>query len=440
MIRAMLGAAAVCCASLVSGAALAATPPDQVDESFLAHAKVLLEARAPDFKGFGPQVANVDSLVNFTGSFVARGLDGNGNFNRHWPWAMVGNSPAAGGTTRIDAPIFPVSVRLLDENGHQRYVNGERLFLPADHLVETLLDSPIFSNSLYSSSSEPTQFTDALMRAEFWSRGMAQDWHTLLVPHVKEEHVISVPKGLYRFALNHDGSCCRFILIDINEFLNLLFPPTFPFDNSTVIGDAELEGDMTTKTIATLLFGDVYLYFGDPSVPGNCCVLGFHTFDFEPGVPENGNVQRAYVMNYSSWSSPGLFGNAFVDATAVSHEMSELFNDPLVGAFSISGGACGAPGQPTCLDTTPWWLAPNGNCQNNLETGDVIEGLPNATIPITTHGFTYHPQNEALLQWFEFRDDSDALGGAFSFPDPSVLTGPSVPQQVGCTGPLHLDD
>jgi hypothetical protein len=439
MIRAMLGGAAVCCASLLTGAALAAPPPDQVDVSILAHAKVSLDARDPDFKGFGPQIGNVDTLANFTGSFHTRGLDPNGILTRNWPWAMVGNSPAAGGTTHLDNPIIPVSIRLLDASGHQRYLNGHRLFLGGGRNVEPLLHSPLYTNSAYSSSSDPTQLTDAVYRAQFWSR-MAQDWHTLLVPQVKEARVISVPYGLYRFALNADGSCCRFILIDVNEFFNLLFPPTFPFDNSTVIGDAELEGDMTTKTIATLLFGDVYLYFGDPSIPGNCCILGFHSFDFEPGVPANGNVQRAYVMNYTSWISPGLFGNAFVDVTAASHEMNELFNDPLVGAFSTAGGACGLPGQPECVDTTPWWLAPNGLCQNNLETGDVIEGLPDATTAIVTHGFTYHPQNEALLQWFEFREDSDAIGGAYSYPDPSVLVRPSIPQQVGCTGPLHLDD
>jgi hypothetical protein len=53
-----------------------------------------------------------------------------------------------------------------------------------------------------------------------------------------------------------------------------------------------------------------------------------------------------------------------------------------------------------------------------------------------THGVTYHPQNEALLQWFSFHHHSDALDGAFSYPDPSVLPGPPVRQQVGCAGPL----
>ena len=81
---------------------------------------------------------------------------------------------------------------------------------------------------------------------------------------------------------------------------------------------------------------------------------------------------------------------------------------------------------------TPWWLSPNGNCQNNLEDGDVIEGLPNATFPMTMNGFTYHPQNEALLQWFEFESPSSALGGAYSYPNANTLTQLSAPQNVNC--------
>ena len=48
------------------------------------------------------------------------------------------------------------------------------------------------------------------------------------------------------------------------------------------------------------------------------------------------------------------------------------------------------------------------------------------------NGFTYHPQNEALLHWFEFEAPSDDYKGAYSFPNRSVLTSPSAPQNAGC--------
>src|SRR5439155_1588453 len=97
------------------------------------------------------------------------------------------------------------------------------------------------------------------------------------------------------------------------------------------------------------------------------CVLGFHTYDFEPGDASNGFRERRYVLNYSSWISPGLFGPGFEDITALSHEVTESLNDPFVGSDGVHG-------------ITPWWLSQNGNCQNDLEVGDVIEGLPDATI------------------------------------------------------------
>ena len=108
-----------------------------------------------------------------------------------------------------------------------------------------------------------------------------------------------------------------------------------------------------------------------------------------------------------------------VYAHTLSHEIAETFNDP----FVVSDGV---------HNLTPWWLSPNGNCQDDLETGDVIEGLPNSTFPVTLNGFTYHPQNEALLQWFQFQTPSDALGGAYSYPNTSLLTHVSALQKAQC--------
>jgi hypothetical protein len=100
--------------------------------------------------------------------------------------------------------------------------------------------------------------------------------------------------------------------------------------------------------------------------------------------------------------------------------MSETFADPFVVSDGIHG-------------LTPWWLSPNGNCQNTMEVGDVIENLPNGVYSVALNGFTYHPQNEALMQWFDTGQPSDALDGAFSYPDTSVLTSPATFQNVNCT-------
>lgn len=374
-------------------------------------------------------IFGIDSLVNFNGHYFVDGFDPNGNPNRHWYFNTVGNPPQLGGSTLINAPVVPVSVDLRDANGNPRFVGGNRLMSDPTPFVAPTLNSPVFQPFSYTSSDVPTQFTDAVQRAEYFNKAKS-DWHTLLVPSLKTMRVMAInqdPNCLkpignppqpghcnYRFSLNADGTCCRFILVDIDVFANLLFPAT-EADTTTPIGAAEHAGEMTTKDMSSFLFPNTFLYF---QTTADCCVLGFHTFDVEPGDASNGNQFRLFVVDYSSWISKGLFGS-FQDVTALSHEIAEAYNDPFVAAIGTN-------------NITPWWLAPNGLCQDNLETGDVIEGLKKAVFPITMNGFTYHPQNEALLQWFEFQQPSDALGGAYSYPDTTVLTGPSTLQKANC--------
>jgi hypothetical protein len=371
----------------------------------------------------------IDSVANWSSYFYYPGVDGNGFPQFTWDYTMVGNSPftqgnqgqgnegngngdSNGQSTSIGAPVVAVNLDLRDSNGKKYF------YLDATKYVRPVLSSPVFSNSFYSSSDEPTQFTDAIQRAEFFHKASDQ-WHTLLNPRTPKSRNLTLPGSAYYYALNDDGTCCAFVLVNYNAFVNALFPAT-PSDTTTPIGAAENAGDIRTTDISTFLFPNTFLYFGnDPFAPGACCVIGFHTYDLEPGDEKNGLREKRYVLNYSSWISPGTFGDpTFADVAALSHEMSETFNDPFTN------------------NATPWWLSPNGNCQNNLETGDVIEGLPNAQYPIVLNGNTYHPQNEALLQWFAGVTPSTAISKAYSYPDTNVLTSASVSQTFGCAGPL----
>jgi hypothetical protein len=42
-------------------------------------------------------------------------------------------------------------------------------------------------------------------------------------------------------------------------------------------------------------------------------------------------------------------------------------------------------------------------------------------------GLTYHPQTEALLQWFEQKSTSTAINNAFSYPNTKTLTRGATP-------------
>jgi hypothetical protein len=328
---------------------------------------------------------------------------------------MAGGRPELGGATTFDAPIIPVSLDLLDYDGSVRQVNGRKLHYSVEPYVNAVVNSPVFQNAEYTSSDVPTQFADSVQRAAFYN-AMQPDWHTLLLPSVKAGRTLAIPRGAYYFALREDGSCCAFVLVDINVFSNLLFPSSAA-DSKSPIGSAEHSGDIGTRDISTFLFPNTYLYLDRN--PNHCCVLGFHSYDYEPGNAANGFREKRYVFAFASWISPGLFGSGFEDITALSHEIAESLNDPFVGSDGVHG-------------ITPWWLSQNGNCQNDLEVGDAIEGLPDSTTAIATKGRTYHPQNEALLQWFEFQSPSTALGGAYSYPNQNVLTSLSPSENVKC--------
>jgi hypothetical protein len=414
------------CSLLLAGCAASlgfAQTPDMIDPSFLTnasskpfHPKPHDLTNGRSHSRFG--IYGIDSIPNFNDQYFVNGFDYLGNPNRHWYTNTVGNPPQMGRTTVINAPIQPVNIELDDANGNLRSVGGHPLISPATPFMAPVLGSPVFSNFTYTSGSDPTQFSDAVQRAQYFNQ-MKPDWHTLLgaapkpplTMHIRQSAGCPTgPNGAgcnYLFALNPDGTCCRYILVNDDQ-------PNFAFDTAfagIVVTDI-VNNIVTTKDISTFLFPNVYLFVGDTT---NCCVLGYHTYFYEPGS----DPERRWVLNYSSWISPGLFGSSFTDVTALSHEIAETYNDP----FTVSDAV---------HNLTPFWLSPNGDCGDVLETGDVIEGLPNATFPVFMNGFVYHPQNEALLQWFEFESPSSALGGAYSYPNTAVLPHLSPPQKFNC--------
>ena len=357
----------------------------------------------------------IDSLVNWSGSFTAPGFDGQGNPQSVWPFTMVGNSPESGHPSFINSPIIPVIVDLLGPSGSIAFTFDGR-----PH-VQPVVASPEFQPFLYSSG--VSQFNDAMFRSEFVSRIKDQGWHTLLRPDPKPAHHMVVPflnaaGGRAWFVFVDSSGTPVLTAIDENVFISLLFPTTVPVDNTTLIGAAELAGEMTTRDLTTFLFDNVALFEGNINT---CCVLGFHSVDFEPGDASNGNRDRLFVFDFASWLSPGLFFFGFEDITPLSHEIAETFHDPFVN------------------NATPWWenvdpFAGFGICQNNLETGDVIEILTSLPVyQVTMNGFVYHPQVEANFSWFAFESPSTAANGSYSFPDDTTLTALSpTPLLPGC--------
>jgi hypothetical protein len=255
-----------------------------------------------------------------------------------------------------------------------------------------------------------------VQRAEFFNV-MKHNWHTQLNPSIVNRVTIQVPASVqiqfsgtsitvpgYTTATAADGSIVVFML-------DLLFND---LDFNQAVNDINA-GNFVTDAMNYHVYPNTFLFsVVDELGNTSCCVLGFHEYIFDPTT----NPEQRWIYSYASWISPGIFGGGgggIQDVTALSHETSEALNDPFGN------------------NIVPTWQFPGhpGVCQANLETGDPVAVLPVSTVPIFIKEkgkvFQYHPQTEALLQWFEIGNPSDAIGGAFSYPDTTALTTTATP-------------
>jgi hypothetical protein len=234
---------------------------------------------------------------------------------------------------------------------------------------------------------------------------MKTGWHTNLRPAAVVHSVtITVP---------------RFTTVDVNGFstkVQTYFSQKASDGHTTVflldqfvnqqifniVANEIKAGRFSTNALNIALFPNTFIFsLNAEGGVGNCCVLGFHTFFTDSGVPK----ESRWIFAFASWISPGVF-TGFQDVTALSHEISEALNDPFVD------------------NQVPAWQFPSepGTCQDNLETGDPVEVLSNPSFPVHVAGRTYHPQTEALLQWFEQKPTSTAINSAYSYPNTKTLT------------------
>jgi hypothetical protein len=354
----------------------------------------------------GGNIPGLLTVPTFAGAFAAQGGPSAG---RVFPYIMMGNNPLLGGRTEIPAKITTVSLNLL---------NVPAGFSPSVpfSFEDLFTDSPNFEEANYTSGRH-IQFGDAVQRAEFFNT-MGENWHTELEPSIVNRVTIDIPRHVQvqlpdgsivtvqSYFVGHAPDGTEFIeLLDL-VFQNLYF--------NQAVNDI-IANTYTTDAFNMQAWPNTYLFSIDATGKfAGCCVLGFHTYIYDPSQ----TPQPRWIFAFSSWVSPGLFNGGVQDVTVLAHETSEAFNDPfgnnLVPRWQF-------PGQPPTSKV----------CQGNLETGDPVEVLATSTVPITlkerNEVFVYHPQTEALLQWFEVGATSDAIGGAFSYPDTTALTHSAVP-------------
>jgi hypothetical protein len=337
------------------------------------------------------QDPRIVSVPNFTRSFSFGG--------QVFPYTMVGQDPSRKQSTTVPTQYIPLSF-FFDEFVDQ---NGNNIVIDATTITGEIKQSPLFENSPFATGF--TQYEDAQMRAEFYplfnrdgDNDRDDNFHVLLgQPQTLIPVTIEVPFGSSIVFQAPDGSLGT--LIDINFISSQL--------NTLVQTEPITVNAIPIFLTRNAVYGDFF-----QQQPVDCCIGGFHTA-FE--TTQTGNkifVQTfAFATSLDADIADFVFGNPtlFADIFGLSHELGETLNDPFINNLTPKYQLPGAPA---------------GACQNILEVGDVVENLANPTLPITLHGFTYHPQTLGLLQWFEGKTPSDAINGDYSFPDPTRLTAP----------------
>jgi hypothetical protein len=363
----------------------------------------------------GIKNGTVNTVPYFNSWFIT------GTRNSIYTYSMVGHSPKVGGTTGIDNQVIPLITVLL-KTGSALYVfDPTATNDPQGTDIDLFAQSPLYdATTTYpgnggSLPSDMGQLVDTGQRAEF-TGVRTPDWHTPLNVPISSGIVwiqfLEYDNGDWACVGGEAPPCTSFPVVSINVISN----------NFAFILNVEAPLNTTVPIIVT----DFVTAF-DTTI-GNCCILGYHTA--QPGIVDPTGILvwtwGTFLPHSNNPFAP--FGN---DVMVLSHELSELYNDPFVNT-SVS----------------PWVDGSVSFAQANLETGDAVEAMHPADViypaPLTTTGgpYTYNLQNVAILQWFTRNPIGPVTGpgpGVYSWPNTNVLnnghdpSGPCGPNP-GCWG------
>lgn len=304
------------------------------------------------------------TLQTWNGSFSYGGS--NYNYN------MVGTAPSTNTSTTVQVYVIPVKIVITTRRGSKTTYDPSHLLSNGNTVTQNTVASPIFdSTTTYDQGGVDvgtTQYEDAYQRANFWGTVKSDtNYHVLLGgPTVTAEQTLSPPSNYGK-----TGSVFGFTagLVDINWF------------------DAQLPALMTKLGVAPNTFPifltyDVYLTQG-----GQCCIGGYHSSE--------GNINNPQSYAHATYvDHPGDFAQ---DVSALSHEVGEWIDDPLVVNVNGNNTPCGI-----------------------LEVGDPLEGNANyGAYHYVLHNFTYNLQDLVTLPYFG-APTSTSVNGWLSFQGESL--------------------
>jgi len=310
-------------------------------------------------------------LPHWTGSFQSQGTT--------FPYAVVGTDPVLGQTTTIATYVIPY--RFVFPNGTVLDASSDVI----DGLtpLQGVMSSPIFQPAPFNAgptSLGVTQWSDAVMRAEFWDRLPKNDgYHVLLAPTVLPTVTVNVPAGI-GYSVLDSGSDRPYGVLDAQWTEDLLA--------------AEMVSLGTTPNALPIhLFSEILLHeLGDGGT------IGYHYYaDLS---------RQTGIAGYQTYIQTGYFG-ADVQWLAdqpesagtgvLAHEVAEWLMDPAV------------------FNMVPPWQMPGFDhvCFDPLlEVGDPIEDLP-VHFQVPANRKLYNFPDIALLPYFSHKAAPGSLNGGW---------------------------
>ena len=285
-------------------------------------------------------------LATWNGSFIYKGTT--------YKYNMVGTPPSSASPATVTAVIIPV--RIVLSNG--------TTFDPSS-IMSNVTGSPIFNAGVDFTSGNvdfgKTQYIDAFQRANFYGVGHSGFGIRLGGPTLMGEQTLRVPKRSGGTGVVFGFSAG---LVDINYFDSQLH---------TLLTNLGI----TSNTFPIFITRDVYL-----TQNRQCCIGGYHSATGVIGSAQS-YAHATYVDHAGAFAQ---------DVSALSHEVGEWVDDPLVNNN----------GNPT-------------PCGGSLEVGDPLENNSNfGAFPYTLNGFTYNLQDLVTLPYFG-APASTSVNGEFTF-------------------------
>ena len=361
--------------------------------SYAASRKILANAGKAKKNGFISGIGN--TVPYFQAWFIT------GSRNSIYPYSMVGGVPTNGGTTVVDTQLIPL-ISVLQVGGVTVAVYDPTVANdPQGDDIALVAQSPIYdATTTYPGPPADTgQIVDTAQRVAFHTYG---NWHT---------HLVSTSSGIVwtQFLEYNNGDWTTASLDGVNYF------PVFNINtisnNFEYILFDPMHGEHPLNTTVPVIVTD-YLTAFDPL--GGCCTLGYHTA--QNNTDANGPGISAWTWGTYLPQSDNPFSSFSSDVAVLTHEVSELINDPFVNT-----------------NVSPYVDGSATFAQGNLETGDCIEAMNIVDslyqVPLVTGGgpYTYNLQNTCTLDWFRRNPFN---GGIYSWPNEHTLG--QAPHPVGC--------